>query len=167
MTNNMQHIVLNMPGKKIITRLLIIAFLLSIYGTIDAQVYKEKITKDSIRISYKWQKEKCLRKDSPIVLMLQLENLSKAKVKVSFEVLYYWKVQLQSGSKTVEYCIKPGKRIRGKRKGLAFQSPGIAQNDFRDPLFSWLIDDLRVEKNDPTHTSINIKTNTNHKNQEP
>jgi len=130
----------------IIPRLVLVVFLLCICGTNDAQNYKEKITKDSIRISYKWQKENCFRKDSPIVLMLQLENQSSSEIKVSFEVLYYWKAQLYSRSETKEYCIKPGKRIRGKRRGLAFQSPEFTQNDSPDPMFSWLIDDLTVDK---------------------
>jgi hypothetical protein len=137
--------------------LLIIICLVFPFGKIKAQEYKEKITQDSIKISYKWQKAKKLKKDSPYVLMLQLENLSSSKVSVSFLVLFYWKAQLHSSSKTKEYCIKPGKKIRGKKWGLAFNSTVFMLNNYLDPMFSWYIDDLQVRENESCNPRLKLR----------
>lgn len=142
---------------RILFRLLLVTFLVSSYGNVKAQEYKEKIIQDSIKISYRWQKDMKLEKDSTHLLMLQLENLSSSKVTVSFSVLFYWKAQLHSSSKIKEYCIKPGKKIRGKKWGLAFNSTVFTLNDNLDPMFSWYIDDLEVRKNNLCNPRLKLK----------
>ena len=137
--------------------MIIALFISSLTAVMSAQDYKEKITKDSIKISYKWRKDKILKKDSPHVLMLEIENLSKSKLTVSFNILFYWKAQLHSSSNTKKYCIKPGKRIQGKKHGLAFHSNVFTLNDYFDPMFSWIIDDLIVEINESCNQRLNLK----------
>ncbi len=127
------------------------------YGKVNAQDYEEKITQDSIKISYKWRKDKKLKKDSPHVLILQLENHSSKKVTVSFSVLFYWKAQLHSNSKLKEYCLKPGKKIKGKKWGLAFNSTVFTLNEYLDPMFSWSIEDLKVKENDSCNPRLKLK----------
>jgi hypothetical protein len=139
--------------------LLIVVLLILVDGAVKAQDYKEKITQDSIKISYKWRKSKKLKKDSPYVLMLQLENLSSTKVTVSFMVRYYWKAQLHSGSKLMEYCIKSGKKIKGKKWNLAFYSKNFTMDDYLDPMFSWIIDDVKAEKNELCNPCLKLEIN--------
>lgn len=136
--------------------LIILSFVFHV-GIINAQDYREKIRRDSVKISYKWRKDKILKKDSPHVLILQLENLSSSKVSLSFYVLFYWKAQLHSGSKLKEYCLRPGKKIKGKKWGLAFNSTVFTMNEYLDPLFSWYIDDLKVDKNQSCDPGLKLK----------
>ncbi|MFO7658339.1 MAG: hypothetical protein R6W78_14875 [Bacteroidales bacterium] len=148
---------LKLPHICIPCQLLIITFMVLPPGIIKAQEYKEKIVQDSIKISYRWQKDRKLEKDSTHLLMLQLENLSSTKVTVSFSVLFYWKAQLHSSSKIKEYCIKPGKKIRGKKWGLAFISRVFTLNDNFDPMFSWYVDGLEVRKNNSCNPRLKHK----------
>jgi hypothetical protein len=121
------------------------------------QNYKNKITKDSISISYTWQKEKRLNKNSPYILLLQVKNQRNTKVVVSFVVLYYWKAQLHSTSDTKKYCLKPGQVIKGKRWNLAFKSDFIVLDEYLDPMFNWEISRLTVEENKDCKTGLRLK----------
>jgi len=112
-----------------------------------AQNFKKKLSQDSITISYKWEKEKRFKKESPYVLTLQLENHREQKVAVSFIVLYYWKAQLHSTSETKKYCLKTGQTIKGKRWDLTFKSDFIVLDKYLDPLFTWEISRLKIKKN--------------------
>lgn len=127
--------------------MLIILCMFAFPGTTKASGFEEALTKDSIRISFKWRKYKRLRKNSPEVLMLKLENLRETKVTVSFRVLFHWKGTLHSRSRTKEYCMKPGQKIKGKKWELAFYSPDFSKEDYNDPFFSWYADDILVEEN--------------------
>ena len=144
-----------------ISHLLVSILLISCFvlpcGEVNAQDYKEKITKDSIKISYKWRKEKKLKKDSPYVLMLQLENISSRKVTVDFSVLFYWKAQLHSSSALKEYCLKPGKKIEGKKWGLAFNSTVFSINEYLDPMFSWYIEDFEIKEGGDCNPRLKLK----------
>jgi hypothetical protein len=148
---------LKLPFGRILFMLLLITCLVFPYEKVNAQDYKEKIMQDSIKISYKWRKDKKLKKDSPHVLMLQLENLSSRKVTVSFSVLFFWKAQLHSSSNLKEYCLKPGKKIKGKKWGLAFNSTVFTLNEYLDPMFSWYIEDLKVKENDSCNPRLKLK----------
>lgn len=123
----------------------------------SAQAFKEKLTQDSIKISYKWEKERRFKKDSPFILNLQLQNLSNTKVTVSFVVLYYWKAQLHSTSETKKYCLKPGQIISGKPWNLAFKSDFIVMDEFLDPMFQWEITRLKVERDTDCETGLKFK----------
>jgi len=119
--------------------------------------YEEVMTKDSIKISYKWRKYKRLNKNSPKVLMLKLENLRKTKVTVSFRVLFHWKGMLHSNSSKKEYCIKPGQTIKGNKWELAFYSPDFSEEDYNDPFFSWYVDEFIVEENPDCRSGLKLK----------
>lgn len=126
-------------------------------GEVNAQKYKEKITQDSIKISYKWRKDKKLKKESPYELMLQLENLSSSKVTVSFSLSFYWKDQFHSSFTLKEYCIKPQKKIKGKKWDLAFNASVFTQNQNLDPMFFWYIEDVEIKKNDSCNKRLWLK----------
>jgi len=129
-----------------------------VWGTsLYAQDFKEKLSQDSITISYKWEKEKRLKKESPYVLTLKLESHRKQKAVVSFVVLYYWKAQLHSTSKTKKYCLKPGQTIKGKRWDLTFKSDFIVLDEHLDPLFTWEISRLKIEKNKDCEPGLKLR----------
>lgn len=141
-----------------ITKLLLIAVtFLTIVAYAFPQDYENKITEDSISISYTWQKEKRLKKNSPYSLLLQVENQRNTKVVVSFVVLYYWKAQLHSTSNSKTYCLKPGQVIKGKRWNLAFKSDFIVMDKYLDPMFNWEISRLTVKENKDCKTGLRLK----------
>ncbi len=144
-------------NKNKIIKGLLLAGIFFLSKPLSANDFKEKVTKDSIKITYKWAKEKRQKEDSSYVLVLQLENLASQKVTVSFSVLYYWKVQLHSSSEEKEYCLRAGQKIKGKRWGLVFKSSVFSVNEYLDPLFSWYVDDLKVSKNDSCNSCLKLK----------
>jgi hypothetical protein len=145
-------------NKKSISKLFFItALMLLIVKPAYSQDFRKKLTQDSITISYKWEKEKRFKKNSPYILVLQIENHRKTKVAVSFVVLYYWKVQLHSTSDTKKYCLKPRQIIKGKRWNLAFKADFIVMEEYLDPLFTWEISRLKVEKNENCKTGLKLK----------
>ena len=137
--------------------LLLVIFLEIPAVHISAQGWKQEISQDSISISYKWQKEKILKKHSPYVLLLKVKNNRKNKVTISFVVIYYWKAQIHSTSETKRYCIKSGQTIKGKKWNLAFESDFIVMNKYLDPMFSWKIGRLKVEENKNCNNGLKLR----------
>lgn len=137
--------------------LFFMVFFLSVFLSSEAQQYQEKITKDSIVISYRWEKERKLKKDNNYVLQLQIKNTSSVKKTVDFSVLFYWKAQLHSSSNLNQFCIAPGKKIRGEKWGLNFQSSVFSIKDYLDPLFSWTINDLEIKNNQTCNPHLKLK----------
>lgn len=146
-----------LPQNFLFKTALLILCLFAIPDTIHAGGFEKAMTKDSIKISYKWRKYKRLRKNSPEVLMLKLENLRNAKVTVSFRVVFHWKGSLHSRSSIKEYCMKPEQTIKGKKWELAFYSQDFAKEDFTNPFFSWFVEDIHVEENQLCTPGLKLK----------
>ena len=143
--------------KGLLVKVLIMGYILTGNTTLFAQDFKEKLSQDSITFSYRWEKAQRFKKESPYVLTLQLENQSNQKVVVQFVVLYYWKSQLHSTSDTKKYCLKPGQSIKGKRWDLTFESDFIVLEDYLDPLFTWEISRLKVQKNKSCEPGLKLR----------
>ena len=142
-----------MLTKTILRYLLLVLWGVSSTSTIHAQTYTEKFSEDSITISYKWQKVQ----DSNYTLLLEIKNNSSVQRTVAFRVLYYWKAQLHAGSELKQYCLKPGKTIKGKRWNLAFKSVVFILNDYLDPMFTWVIDDFKTEINEDCKPGLRLR----------
>lgn len=137
--------------------ILIMLCMFAFTNPVNAAGYEEALIKDSLKITYKWRKYKRLKKNSPEVLMLKLENLRDKKVTVSFRVLFYWEGTLHSSSVIQNYCIKPGQKIKGKKWELAFYSPEFTEEKYSNPFFSWYVDELRVEENPNCKPGLKLK----------
>jgi ribonucleotide reductase beta subunit family protein with ferritin-like domain len=119
-------------------------FLFAITTCSFAQKWEIKGIYDDIVISYKWRKEKILKKESPLILLLSIKNNRARDVLVKFAVNYYWEGILHSSSNMNSYCIKKNRKIRGKLHGLAYSSGEFTEEQIHDELFIWEISDFEV-----------------------
>ncbi len=142
--------------------LIILLSLFLLPALINAQEYVDFVSKDEIKIEYKWRKEKLLKKNSPYVLFLRITNTGVEKKLVSFELFYYLNAVTHSRSGFKEYCIKPGQSISGKRWNLAFKSNIKTLEKINDRSFMWEIEKLKVENNELCKTGLRLKLEPAH-----
>ncbi|HAF31023.1 MAG TPA: hypothetical protein DCG75_18450 [Bacteroidales bacterium] len=128
----------------------------------NSQEYVDFVSKDGIKIEYKWRKEKLLQKNSPYVLFLRITNTGVEKKLVSFELFYFLNAVTHSRSGFKEYCIKPGQRIKGKRWNLAFKSNIKTLEQINDRSFMWEIEKLNVVNNELCKSGLRLKMEPAH-----
>lgn len=100
-------------------------------------VYTEVANVDSVRVAYRWQRERFFASDSHAVLNLQMTNESEESVKVSFVAAFYRGGIMVFETAEQEICLKPGETKRGHRAGLRFMAEGITMLTVEQEDFSW------------------------------
>jgi len=143
-------------------KITIIFTLLFAFFISDAQEYVDFVSKDEIKIEYKWRKESLFKKNSPYVLFLRITNTGVEKKLVSFELFYYLNATTHSRSGFKEYCIKPGKSISGKRWNLAFKSDIKTLEEIYDRSFMWEVEKLKVVNNELCKTGLRLRLEPAH-----
>lgn len=127
-----------------------------------SQEYVEMLSKDDITIEYKWRKKDFLKKDSPYVLYLKITNNGFEQMLVNFELIYYWNLMPHSHSGVLEYCIKPGKTIKGKRWDLVFQSEIKTLREIHDRQFKWDIVEFEANISENCNSGLKLKVEPAH-----
>jgi hypothetical protein len=87
---------------------------------------------DSVQIYSQWGKEKPMKKDSPKVLQLRIENSNPAPVEVSFEINFIDELQIVETSKVQTVKISAGKPGKPKRVKLKFKPASRNPEDIDD-----------------------------------
>ena len=130
-------------------RLLVIlsTSMLFISGNLLAkQDYKSFFEEDGIEFSYKWKHSKFLKKDSPIILFLKIENANDYHASVEFTVDYFWKSIRHSSSDPQIACIKANKSAKGKIRKLTFEKGKLSDEDILSDDFILEISDFEALK---------------------
>ncbi len=107
-------------------------------------VYQEYATIDSIKVEYRWQRERFFAADSHAILNLQLTNVSETPAQVSFVAAFYRDGIIFFETEEQSICLLPGQTKRGNRAGLRFMAEGITMSKVEAEGFSWDIPFMEV-----------------------
>ncbi len=119
--------------------IIIVTMMLIVPVNVKAQnKFQEMTTESGVIFYYKWKHEKCLKKDSPLILKLKLQNTNEYKVEAIFTVDYFYKTLRKSSSKEQSYCIKSQKSLIGDVKKSGFDKGSLTNEQL-------LSDDFIVE----------------------
>ncbi len=119
--------------------------------------FKIKEQLDEVTISYKWKKTGLFGKDDPPRLILKIDNENKYRMMISFRVNYFWKAAMAASSQRVEYCVKSGRKIRGKMWDLVFSAGRFTEEQILDENFLWEISELEIVKDADCKSRLNIR----------
>jgi len=108
--------------------------------------YSKLDEKDNVVLSYKWKPSKICKKDSPLILLIKIENKNDSAVIVNFTVDYFYDGSRKASSEEQVYCIKANKTIKGKLKGLGFDSSVFSNEQLLSDRFDMELNDVKVEQ---------------------
>lgn len=132
--------------KRIILLLVVPLFLGGILS-VNAQNKFEKTTeKEGVIFSYKWRPSELFKKDSPLALIVKMENQNDYPVKVKFYVNYHWGMDLKATSNQQEITIKPKKTFTHNVKKKGFDNFTFSNEDLKDDDFSFELVKINIEK---------------------
>jgi uncharacterized protein YcfL len=132
--------------KKIIF-LLFIAFMVSGIHSVQAQKKFEKTTeKDGVTFFYKWRPSEIFKKDAPLALIIRMDNKNDNPVKITFNVKYYWGLELKATSSLQEVTIKPNKTFTYNLKKKGFDNYTFSNEDLKDEDFNFELVKINIEK---------------------
>lgn len=132
--------------KKFILLFTVIIFLGGIFS-VNAQNKFEKTTeKDGVIFSYKWKPSELFKKESPLALIVKMENQNDYPVKVIFQVNYYWGMDLKATSNQQEVTVKPKKTFTHNVKKKGFDNFSFSNEDLKDDDFNFELVKINVEK---------------------
>ncbi len=132
--------------KKIIF-LLVIAFMVSGIHSVNAQKKFEKTTEnDGVTFSYKWRPSELFKKDTPLALIIKMENKNDYPVKVTYKVNYYWGMDLKATSNVQEETINPKKTFTHNVKKKGFDNYTFSNEDLKDEDFNFELVKINIEK---------------------
>lgn len=125
---------------------LVITFFLGGIFSVNAQKKFEKTTeKDGVIFSYKWKSSEIFKKDSPLVLIIKMENKNDYPVKITFNVNYYWGMDLKATSNLQEVTIKPKMTFTHNLKKKGFDNFTFSNEDLKDDDFTFELVKIIVE----------------------
>lgn len=132
--------------KKIIF-LLVISFMVSGIHSVNAQKKFEKTTEnDGVTFSYKWRPSELFKKDTPLALIIKMENKNDYPVKVTYKVNYYWGMDLKATSNVQEETINPKKTFTHNVKKKGFDNYTFSNEDLKDEDFNFELVKINIEK---------------------
>ena len=113
----------------------------------NAQKKFEKTTeKDGISFFYKWRPSEIFKKDTPLALIIKMENKNEYPVKINFQVNYYWGMDLKATSNVQEATIKPKTTFTHNLKKKGFDNYTFYNKELKDDDFSFEIVKINIEK---------------------
>lgn len=132
--------------KKSIILLVSIFFIGGVFSANAQKQFEKKIEKDSVSFFYKWRPSKLFKKDSPLALVIKMENKNDYPVKITFNVNYYWQMDLKATSNEQEVTIKPKKTFTHNVKKQGFDNFSFSNKELKDEDFNFELVKIKVEK---------------------
>ncbi len=124
-----------------------LTFVLGGIFSANAQKKFEKTTeKDSVSFFYKWRSSELFNKDTSLALIIKMENKNDYAVKVTFNVNYYWGMDLKATSSQQEATIKPKKTFTHNVKKKGFDNFTFSNKDLKDDDFNFELVKITIEK---------------------
>lgn len=117
----------------------------SLFGQKKFQVLEQK---DNVTVSYRWKAKNALKKDSPIKLVIRIDNDDASPAEISFEILYYWDALQKASSGELTYCLKANKAFTGDIKKSGFDNADFTDEQLVSDHFEMELSDLKIIKID-------------------
>ena len=127
---------------------ILLAIILSSSAIFSQETLKEKLNKDGVKITYEWKPSDKKDADSKLQLCVVVNNTNEHAVKMAFTVEFYFKGEIHEESLIQKMCLKPGKKIKGKKYGLCWISDELTNEEINGPDFKWELGELKMEKKD-------------------
>lgn len=132
--------------KKLIILIVLTFFLGAISQTSAQNKFEKTIEQDGVTFFYKWKPSELFQKDSPLALVIKMENTNDYPVKVTFNVNYYWQMDLKATSSDQEVTIKPKKILVHNFKKQGFDNFTFSNEDLKDEDFNFEMVKINIEK---------------------
>ncbi len=126
--------------------LLLLGFFLSTQSIVAQKKFTKFSEQEGITFFYKWKRTKCLKKDSPLMLVLMVSNSKQKPVMATFTVDYYWQGIRDASSEPKSICVKANKKMKGKYRDLAFDRSKFSNEDLFSDKFILEISGIKVEE---------------------
>ena len=134
---------------KTLRSILVISIIILSAGNLIAQKdYQSLTSNEGIDISYKWKHSKILKKESPLMLFLKLQNSNEYHANVNFTVDYYWQGIRSASSEPNSICIKSNRTAKGRIKKLTFDRAKLSDEDVLSDDFTLDISEIDIERVD-------------------
>jgi len=134
---------------KSIKSILLVFALIFVYGNSIAQKeYKLLTEKEGVEISYKWKHSKIMKKGSPLMLFLKIENNNDFHTRVAFTIDYFWNGIRNASSEPNDKCIKANRSAKGRIKKLTFDRAKFTDKDILSENFTLDVSDLVINNVD-------------------
>lgn len=128
---------------------IVILFSFLVFPESSAQKEYETLSvEQGLEFSYLWKRSKVLKKDSPMILYLKINNSNDYNASVEFTLDYFWNGVRSASSEPITRCIKAGKKIKGKIKGLTFEKAGYSDQDINSVSLEIDVSEVTVNKVD-------------------
>lgn len=127
--------------------LLVITFMLGGMYTVNAQKkFKKATEKDGVSFFYKWRPSELFKKETPLALIIRMDNKNDYPVIITFNVKYYWGMDLKATSSLQEVTIKPNKTFTYNLKKKGFDNYIFSNEEVKDDNFSFELVKINIEK---------------------
>jgi len=131
--------------KKIAVLIIIMSFI-NVSVVFAQKKYSKLDEKESVVLSYKWKPSKFCKKNSPLVLLLKIENRNEYAVQTDFVVDYFWETLRKASSPNQSFCIKAGKIMKGRLDKLGFDRSKFSNKDIMSEKFIMEVSGVKVTK---------------------
>ena len=128
--------------------IIILFGILSSVSVFGQKEFKKLEETENVVFYYKWKPSKFLKKDSPLVLILRIENQNAHAINISFSTDYFWDGIRKATSDDQEYCIKANKKIKGKLKGLGFDTSVFSNDQIMNSRFQMEVNGIEIKEVD-------------------
>ncbi|MBI9066731.1 MAG: hypothetical protein JEZ09_05520 [Salinivirgaceae bacterium] len=130
------------------TLFLVIAFVFASISSVNAQKnkFEKSVEKDGVTFLYKWKPSELFKKDSPLALVIKIENKNEYDIKANFEVIYYWKLEPKATSNEQEAIVKSKQIFTKNVKKKGFDTYEFTKEEIKDDEFYFDIVEIKIEK---------------------
>ena len=132
--------------KKATLILIFLGIILSTSSITAQKKFTRFYEEDGISFHYKWKRTQCLKKESPLMLVLMVDNSRENHASITFIVDYYWQGIRTASSEPKEICLKANKKMKGKYRNLAFDRSRFTNEDLFSNNFILGVSGLEVQK---------------------
>ncbi|MBI5219931.1 MAG: hypothetical protein HY958_13475 [Bacteroidia bacterium] len=107
--------------------------------------FKDLSTTEGVKLSYKWAPNK-KSKTPALELWLKLENTNNYCTDVTLNFALFLDHKQKSKSDEIKKCIKPHKKIKGKKKGMSYLIEEVTMDDVNSNKLEIQITEMEVQK---------------------
>ena len=134
--------IMKINGKKLIFLLLLMVSI-TVYG----QKGYDKITEEKgVHFYGKWKLAKKSQKDSPLVLCVLVHNTNRYAVDCTFKITFFDTGLVTEESQEYQLCIKPNKKVKGKKHSLCIVSAELTNEDLKKESFSYEVTQSKIQE---------------------
>ena len=108
--------------------------------------YQVLDSKEGVEFSYKWKPSKCLKKDSPLILIIKIANNNDYAANIAYTVDFFWQGLKTATSEEQSFCIKANKSLVGKIRKFDFDRSKYSNEQILSDQFIMELTGIKVAK---------------------